>query len=115
LQIEKIASDLRRFAGERDWEQFHTPKNLATSITVEASELLEIFQWTRGQENWNVLDDQDLRERVENEVADVMLYLIRFADLGRIDLEKALQRKMQINGQKYPVEKSKGSDRKYNE
>ena len=115
MQIEKIASDLRRFADERDWEQFHTPKNLATSITVEAAELLEIFQWTRGQENWNVLDDQDLRERVENEVADVMLYLIRFADLGRIDLEKALQRKMQINGQKYPVEKSKGSDRKYNE
>jgi dCTP diphosphatase len=115
LQIEKISSDLRRFADERDWEQFHTPKNLATSITVEAAELLEIFQWTRGQENWNVLDDQDLRERVENEVADVMLYLIRFADLGRIDLEKALQRKMQINGQKYPVEKSKGSDRKYNE
>ena len=115
MQIEKISSDLRRFADERDWEQFHTPKNLATSITVEAAELLEIFQWTRGQENWNVLDDQDLRERVENEVADVMLYLIRFADLGRIDLEKALQRKMQINVQKYPVEKSKGSDRKYNE
>lgn len=115
MEIEKISADLRRFAYEREWDQFHTPKNLATSITVEAAELLEIFQWTRGQEGWAVIDDPALRERVENEVADVMLYLIRFADLGRIDLEKALLRKMQINGQKYPVEKSRGTDRKYNE
>jgi NTP pyrophosphatase (non-canonical NTP hydrolase) len=115
LNIEKIALELRRFAGDRDWNQFHTPKNLATSISVEAAELLELFQWTRGEKSWDDLSDPSVRERTENEIADILLYLIRFADLAQIDLEKVALKKIAINAQKYPIEKSKGSDRKYNE
>jgi dCTP diphosphatase len=115
MDTNAIASLLRQFAKERDWDQFHTPKNLATSISVESAELLEIFQWTRGQEDWSSLKDPDLKERIENEVADVLLYIIRFADLGGINLENALRKKIAINAKKYPIERSKGSDKKYNE
>ena len=115
LNIEKIADELRRFASDRDWDQFHTPKNLATSISVESAELLELFQWTRGQESWNEINEEKLKEKIENEIADIFLYLVRFSDLANIDLEKSALRKIALNAKKYPIEKSKGSDRKYTE
>jgi len=115
IDSEKIIKTLRKFANERDWEKFHTPKNLASSIVVEASELLEIFQWSRGQEGWHEIDDPKLRERVEEELADVLIYVLRFADLAKIDLNKAMERKIASNAVKYPPQKSKGTDRKYNE
>lgn len=111
----EISSLLQKFATERDWDQFHTPKNLATSIAIESSELLEIFQWSRGQNNWEDLSDPNIRDKVENELADVLLYLIRFADLAKIDLNKAAIKKIALNAEKYPIEKFKGSDKKYNE
>jgi NTP pyrophosphatase (non-canonical NTP hydrolase) len=115
LNTEKIALELQKFATERDWDQFHTPKNLATSISVESAELLELFQWTRGQKDWNEIEEVEIKEKIENEVADILLYLIRFSDLAKIDLEKVALRKIALNAQKYPIEKSKGSDKKYNE
>ena len=115
MNIEKIADELRRFASDRDWDQFHTPKNLATSISVESAELLELFQWTRGQESWNEINEEKLKEKIENEIADIFLYLVRFSDLANIDLEKSALRKIALNAKKYPIEKSKGSDRKYTE
>ena len=115
MNIEKIADELRRFASDRDWDQFHTPKNLATSISVESAELLELFQWTRGQESWTEINEEKLKEKIENEIADIFLYLVRFADLAKIDLEKSALKKIALNAKKYPVEKSKGSDRKYTE
>ena len=111
----EIASLLRKFANERDWDQFHTPKNLASSISIESAELLEIFQWSRGQSNWDELNDPIIRDKVENELADILLYLIRFSDLAKIDLDGIAIKKLKINAQKYPVEKFKGTDRKYNE
>ena len=111
----EIASLLRKFANERDWDQFHTPKNLASSISIESAELLEIFQWSRGQSNWDELNDPIIRDKVENELADILLYLIRFSDLAKIDLDDIAIKKLKINAQKYPVEKFKGTDRKYNE
>ena len=115
LNIEKIAEELQQFATQGDWGQFHTPKNLATSISIESAELLELFQWTRGQKDWSDLKDAELKKKVENEVADILLYLIRFSDLANIDMEKAALWKILINAKKYPIEKSKGSDKKYNE
>lgn len=115
IDNEKISQLLRNFAKERDWDKFHTPKNIASSIVVEASELLELFQWSRGQEGWHELHDPKLRARAEEELADVMIYLLRFADLGKIDLNKAMEKKISENAAKYPAEKAKGSDRKYNE
>lgn len=107
--------NFKKFATERDWDQFHTPKNIATSISVESAELLELFQWTRGQKDWIEISEIEVKEKIENEVADILLYLIRFADLAKIDLEKVALRKIELNAKKYPIETSKGSDKKYNE
>src|SRR5436190_19800544 len=116
IDNEKLAITLKAFAAERAWDQFHTPKNLATSISVEAAELLELFQWTRGQKDWNeVTDDPSVRTRVEDELADILLYIIRFADKAGIDLEAIAERKVASNAMKYPSEKFRGSDRKYDE
>ena len=106
---------MRSFAAERDWDQFHTPKNLATSISVEAAELLELFQWSRGQKGWDDVSDPAIRLRVENELADILLYVIRFADKAEIDLGAIAERKIAANGAKYPPERFRGSDRKYDE
>jgi len=110
-----IAKLLREFAAERDWDQFHTPKNLATSLVVEAAELVELFQWTRGQSGWEEIDDPKLKKRAEEELADVLIYAIRFADLAGIDLEKAIREKIDHNASKYPSDKVRGSDKKYDE
>lgn len=111
-----LAEKLEAFSSERDWNQFHTPKNIASALSVEASELLEIFQWTRGQHDWSEIDGEaSVREHTEEELADILLYLIRFASLAKIDLQQAALRKMEKNALKYPVAKAKGSDRKYNE
>jgi hypothetical protein len=111
----KLAGLLREFARERDWEQFHSPKNIATSLSLESAELLEHFQWSRGSDGWHELNDGKLRERVEEELADILLYLIRFSDLAGIDLQQCAEEEILKNGVKYPIEQFKGSDRKYND
>ncbi|NDA64137.1 MAG: nucleotide pyrophosphohydrolase [Chitinophagia bacterium] len=110
--MKNITHKLRKFAKSRKWDQFHSPKNLACSICVESSELLELFQWSQGN-NWSDLKDKKLRKKVEEELADILLYLLRFADKGGFDLEKAANLKLQLNAEKYPVEKSRGRDTKY--
>jgi NTP pyrophosphatase (non-canonical NTP hydrolase) len=115
IDNEKLADSLRVFAADRDWDQFHTPKNLASAITVESSELLEIFQWSRGQNGWADLEQSEIRARTQEELADILLYLIRFADKAGIDLQQAAEMKLTMNAKKYPVEKFKGSDKKYDE
>jgi dCTP diphosphatase len=102
---------LRRFAAERDWEQFHTPKNLAMALSVEASELLELFQLLTPEQSQAL--DADARERVREEMADVLLYLIRLADRLDVDLVLAAHDKMKQNAHKYPADKAHGSNRKY--
>ena len=110
-----IAEALRAFADERYWNQFHTPKNLATSIVIESAELLELFQWSRGQSGWSEVGDEKLKERVKEELADILIYAIRFADLSHIDLEEAILKKISHNAVKYPSDKVRGSDKKYSE
>lgn len=115
IDDQKLAAALRTFAAERDWDQFHTPKNLATSIAVEAAELLELFQWSRGQKDWDEIADASIRKNVGDELADILLAVIRFADKAGIDLQTVAERKIATNAAKYPPERFRGSDRKYNE
>ncbi|WP_182851060.1 nucleotide pyrophosphohydrolase [Metapseudomonas otitidis] len=115
MDVEKIQRQLRAFARERDWEQFHTPKNLASALAVESAELLEIFQWLTDAQAIAVKDDSASMRKVEEEVADVTLYLLRLADILSLDLQAAVDRKLQINAEKYPVEKARGNAKKHNE
>ena len=112
MDISKIQNQLSNFASERDWEQFHSPKNLSMALSVEASELVEIFQWLTLEES-NFPDQKQL-DSIRSEVADIAMYLIRFCDVLEINLEEAIEEKFIENGNKYPVELSKGSSKKYN-
>jgi NTP pyrophosphatase (non-canonical NTP hydrolase) len=104
---------LRAFAAERDWDQFHSPRNLAAALAVEAAELLEPFQWLTDEQSRELSPGS--RAAVEQEMADVLLYLVRLADKLEVDLEQAARAKIALNAQKYPVEKACGSNRKYDE
>ena len=104
---------IREFTAERDWDQFHTPKNLAASISIEAGELLEQFQWLQSGVA-SELGDARLAE-VRHEMADVLVYLIRLADKLDIDLSSAVLEKLELNRAKYPADKVKGDARKYDE
>ena len=107
----RLRDHLRRFASDREWDQFHSPKNLAIALSVEASELLEHFQWL-SEEQSQSMPNEALSE-VRKEMADVLLYLIRLADKLGVDLVDAAQSKLLENAEKYPVEKSKGTSKKY--
>lgn len=111
MDIDALQERFREFADERDWDQFHTPKNLAMALSVEAAELLEHFQWLSEQES-SELSEEKLNQ-VRREMADVFLYLIRLADKLDINLEDAVDEKMVLNAKKYPANKVKGSAKKY--
>lgn len=104
---------LRRFAAERDWDPFHSPKNLATALCVEAAELLEHFQWLNDDESRRL--EAAPRAAVREEMADVLIYLVRLADKLDVDLVAAAHDTMALNAIKYPPDKARGSRRKYTE
>lgn len=108
-----LREELRRFAAARDWDQFHSPKNLSMALSVEAAELMEHFQWIREADSASLPQEQ--HAEVTNELADVLLYLIRLADKLNVDLAAAAARKIDINARKYPVEKVRGSSKKYSD
>lgn len=111
--IQQLQADLRRFAEERDWGQFHTPKNLAASLSIEAAEVLEHFQWLTDAQSAQLSDEK--RREVGHEIADVLLYLLQLADKLDIDPLVAAREKLAINAARYPVDQAKGSSRKYTE
>ena len=113
MDIFEIQNQLKEFASERDWEQFHTPKNIAMALSVESSELVEIFQWLKPEESQ--LPNKKQLELINSEVADIAMYLLRFCDLLDVNLEKAIQEKLVKNAEKYPVTLSKGNAKKYNQ
>lgn len=106
-----LRDQLRQFAEERDWSQFHSPKNLASALTVESAELLEKFQWLTDEQSRS-LDEQTLSE-VKDEIADVLLYLVQLSDKLDIDPIEAAQSKMVANAAKYPADKARGKHAKY--
>jgi dCTP diphosphatase len=107
----RLRDALRAFAAERDWEQFHTPKNLAMALTGEVGELVEHFQWLSPEQS-AALEPQALDD-VALEMADVLLYLVRLADVLDIDLQQAAERKIAINAERYPAERARGNASKY--
>ena len=111
--FDDLMSEVREFVKERDWEQFHSPKNLAAAICVEASELLESFLW--DSPGFAELQNSDKRKNVEHELADIIIYCLEYYALLGSDPEVCVMEKVAINKQKYPVEKSKGKSLKYDE
>jgi len=113
MQTKTIQEQLRKFAKDRDWDQFHNPKNLATALVCEAAELAEIFQWMTPKEAVECMGDPETAKALRYEIADVQIYVLRLADKLGIDLNKALQEKLRINAEKYPVSLAKGNAVKY--
>lgn len=115
LNINDLQKKIQQFATERDWQQFHTPKNIAMALTVEAAELLELFQWLTPEESLSMQDDPKWKERVGEEMSDVLLYLFRMADHLNINLPAAIENKMEKNAKKYPADLVRGKSKKYSE
>ena len=113
MDWQEWARRLEGFAEEREWARFHSPKNLAVALSVEAAELVEPFQWMGEAESYELSPGQ--LAAVAEEIADVQLYLIRLADRLGIDLEEALEAKFARNAEKYPADRVRGSARKYTE
>ncbi|PSU81548.1 nucleotide pyrophosphohydrolase [Photobacterium phosphoreum] len=111
--IKQLQQTLTEFAQQRDWEQFHTPKNLAMALSGEVGELLEIFQWLTPEQSQQLSPEK--KQHASEEIADVMMYLLRLADKCDIDVMQACQEKIQQNAAKYPISKCYGSAKKYNE
>ncbi len=111
MNVLKIQKKLREFAKDRDWNKFHNLKNLAISINLESSELLEIFQW-RDESSKFWLEKENMK-MIEEELADIMLYTLRLADIAKIDVERVCEEKIMKNEKKYPISLSRGISTKY--
>jgi|TARA_B100001964_G_C14057999_1_gene520077 NTP pyrophosphatase (non-canonical NTP hydrolase) len=106
--IEEIKVLIESFVDEREWKQFHNPKNLSMSLSIEAAELMELFQWLTLDEAKEVMRSDEIREKAIDEIADVMIYALAFCNRNNIDVSDAINQKLEKNIQKYPSEKFKG-------
>jgi NTP pyrophosphatase (non-canonical NTP hydrolase) len=113
--IQELKEKVKNFCAERDWDQFHSPKDLAIGLSTESAELLELFRFKSDAEILNKMQDMQFRQKIQNELADTLFFILRFAQKNDMDLVSALQEKMKINAANYPVEKAKGSNKKYDE
>ncbi len=113
--VAEIRARVLAFVRERDWEQFHAPKNLSMALAAEAGELMEHFLWATPEQSLTVARDPVKRGKIEEELADVVIYALEFANMTGIDVAAAIERKLALNAQKYPVEKAKGRSVKYDE
>ncbi len=112
--IEELKEMVKEFCEARDWNQFHNPKDLAIGISTEANELLQIFRF-KSEEDMRQLMSSERKDEIEEELADVFYFVLRFAQMNNIDLSQAVKNKIDKNNRKYPVEKAKGCNKKYNE
>lgn len=115
MRIDELNADVRKFCERRDWGQYHTPKDLAIGLTTESSELLELFRFKDREEQADLLAHEESRAAVEAELADILFFLLRYADLYDIDLEAALERKLETNRERYPANEYQGSNKKHDE
>ena len=111
--LEELKARVREFVAERDWDRFHSPKNLAMALSVEASELVELFQWLTEEESGRL--DPERRRRVADELSDVLWFLVRLSDRLDVDLLEAAERKLAANAAKYPADRVRGQSRKYSD
>ena len=113
--VAELRERVLAFVRERDWEQFHAPKNLSMALAAETGELMEHFLWMSPEQSRAVVQDPAKRHKIEEEIADVVIYALEFANMTGIDVAAAIERKLALNAKKYPVEKSKGRSDKYTE
>jgi len=111
--IKALQQRVLQFAEERDWMQFHAPKNLSMAIAAEAAELMEHYLWADAEASHTLTDDAAKRDEVEQELADVLILTLQMANVLNIDLPAAVDRKMSINAAKYPIDRAKGTSAKY--
>ena len=111
--VQLLKDRIKAFAVARDWEQFHTPKNLSMAIAAEAAELMEHFLWKKGGESHDVLEDSVKRQEIAEELADILIFALEFANIAGMDIATIIREKMTLNAQKYPVEKARGKADKY--
>lgn len=109
--LDALRARVNNFVAERDWAQFHSPKNLAMAMIVEAGEVVEHFQWMTEEQSRNL--DAETKEQVGQELSDTLVYLLRIAEVCGVDLIESANKKIDLNAQKYPVDKCKGSNAKY--
>lgn len=115
INVSALSVALAGFARERDWDQFHSPKNLVMALSAEVGELTEVFQWLSEDASKNVGDDSLTTEAVRDELADVAMYLVRLASVLGVDLNDAVTQKLKKNSEKYPVSKARGNHKKYDQ
>ena len=115
VDVGQLAAALERFAAERNWAQFHSPKNLVMALTGEVGELSEIFQWMDEEQPKDAARHPDTAQAVQDELADVLMYLVRLASVLGVDLDAAARQKLEQNNRKYPVEKARNSSKKYDQ
>ena len=113
--IKELTGKIKAFVRERDWEQFHSPKNLSMALAAEAGELMEHFLWSESAASRAVSEDPARRQEIADELADIVIYALEFANITGLDLAAAIEAKMAQNARKYPVEKARGSAKKYTE
>ena len=113
ITLQEIKTRIKQFIKERDWEQYHSPKNLSMSIAIEAAELMEHFQWLTIGESHKLLKDKKKRIEIEDELADIAIYVLDFCNLFGIDIEKSIVRKLNKTARKYPANLVKGKAHKY--
>jgi NTP pyrophosphatase (non-canonical NTP hydrolase) len=113
--ISELKTRVLAFVHERDWEQFHSPKNLSMALAAETGELMEHFLWATPDQSRTIANEPVKRARIADELADVVIYAIEFANITGLDIAAAIEAKMAANAQKYPVEKSRGRSEKYTE
>ena len=114
MDIDTIQKRLSEFAKDRNWDQFHSPKNLSMALAAEAAELLEIFQWLTEEQSRKIINNEKEMSLIKEEIADVAIYLVRLADKLGVDIEKAVLDKIAMNEKKYPVKLAKNNATKYN-
>ncbi len=113
--VQELIDKVKNFCEERDWDKFHNPKDLAIGISTEAGELLDIFRFKNNEDMADIMETPAKRERVEEELADVLFFVLRFAQMNDIDLKTAIEMKLLKNDEKYPADLVKGKNKKYNE
>jgi len=113
--LAELKTRVLAFVRERDWEQFHTPKNLSMALAAETGELMEHFLWASAEQSHQVAKDPAKRAKIADELADVVIYAIEFANITGLDISAAIEAKMAANAKKYPVEKARGRADKYTE
>ena len=115
IDVSGLMAALRQFAADREWQPFHSPKNLVMALTGEVGELSEVFQWMSAEASCEAARDPATATAVRHELADVLLYVVRLADVLGVDLDAAVAEKLRLNAEKYPVHAARGSSKKYTE